>query len=222
MMRKTHKKFILYVFALAMITRGGFDVRGGTAGEESKSELSKRLSAMPPAEQITYLRELSRTGGNQAEIHFYLGNAFYAKEEVDSAVAEYVKAVEADSAYGKAYVNMGIALDTKGQITKARWAYEQALVINPEDVLALCHLGFNYFNSGRAEEAVKYYRKALDIDPNSAQAHYNLGIAFANAKIFKEALVEWQKVVDLDPDGPLGKLAVENVELLKTYIDLGN
>ena len=65
------------------------------------------------------------------------------------------------------------------------------------------------------------YRKALKIDPNSAQARYNLGLAFANFKLFKEALVEWQKVVELDPEGELGKLAAENVELIKTYVELG-
>jgi tetratricopeptide (TPR) repeat protein len=115
---------------------------------------------------------------------------------------------------------MGIALDTKGQFSRARWAYQRALDINPEDVLAYCHLGFNYYSRGRHAEAMENYRKALEIDPNNAQAHYNLGLAFANNKIFKEALVEWQKVVELDPGGDLGKLAAENVELIKTSIDM--
>ena len=221
-MRKKYGSIVLILCALVLMSPGGSVVWGESSGAGTRSDLSKHLSTMPPAEQIVYLRRLSPAEVGGAEIHFYLGNAFYANEEVDSAVAEYMKAVEADSAYTKAYVNMGIALDTNSQFFKARWAYEQALRIDPEDVLALCHLGFNYFNRGDTEKAVAYYRKALAIDPGSAQAHYNLGIAFANAKIFKEALVEWRRVVELDPDGALGKLAAENVELLKTYIDLDN
>jgi tetratricopeptide (TPR) repeat protein len=214
-MKTVYKNYVLLVFA-ALVLAGGTVA----SGKEKKSELARRLSKMTPAEQIAHLRGLPQSGGNEAEIHFYLGNAFYAAEQADSAIAEYVKAVEADSAYSKAYVNMGIVLDAGGQVSKARWAYQQALEIKPDDVLALCHLGFNYFNSGHRDEAIDYYRKALAIDPNSAQAHYNLGIAFANAKIFKEALTEWKRVVELDPDGELGKLAAENVELLKTYINL--
>ena len=58
------------------------------------------------------------------------------------------------------------------------------------------------------------------VNPNSAQARYNLGLAFAETRIFNEALIEWNKVIEIDPDGPLGKIAAENVELIKTYMEL--
>lgn len=191
------------------------------ADKEKTSDLSKLMKQMQPEEQLVHLRTLLSDGTEEAEVHFFMGNAFYAVEELDSAVAHYTRAVELDPTYSKAYVNMGTALDTKGQIGKARWAYEKAIEINPEDVLAHCHLGYNYFNRKNYAEAMENYRKALAIDPNSAQARYNMGLAFANFKLFKEALVEWQKVVELDPDGELGKLAAENVELIKTYVELG-
>ena len=211
---------VILLLSVLAAAGNGFFAAAQAAGEEPATDLSRSLEKMSPADQITHLLTLSAEGKEAANIHFYLGNAFYALEDADSAIAHYMKAVKADPDHSKAYVNMGIAMDTKNRLTEARWAYKRALAINPDDVLALCHLGFNYFSGGAQTEAMEYYRRALEIDPNSAQAHYNLGIAFANAKIFKEALVEWQKVVELDPGGGLGKLAAENVELLKTYIKL--
>jgi tetratricopeptide (TPR) repeat protein len=211
--------FLLAVASLVVALTYSAPVKA--TDKEKTSDLSNRMKEIPPKEQLAHLRTLLSGGEEEAEVHFFLGNAFYALEDLDSAITHYTRAVELDTAYSKAYVNMGIAFDTKGQQGKARWAYQKALEINPQDVLAYCHLGYNYFNRKNYTEAMENYRRALEIDPNSAQARYNLGLAFANFKLFKEALVEWQKVVELDPDGELGKLAAENVELIKTYIELG-
>jgi tetratricopeptide (TPR) repeat protein len=192
------------------------------AGEaDPLAELPGRLERMAPLEQIAYLDSLLESGLEDARIHFFLGNSYFAAEQPDSAIAQYHRAVDLDEDYAKAFVNMGIVYDSRRKRQQARTAYSRAIQINPEDVLAYCHLGYNYYVSGEHDTAMDYYSHALDIDPNSAQAHYNMGLAFANAKIFKEALVEWRKVVELDPDGSLGKMASENVDLILEYMELG-
>jgi len=191
------------------------DARGG-------SDLSAIVDTMPPQRQLSYLEGLAAGGRSDAPLYFHIGNAYYAMEQLDSAVVYYGRAVEADSTNSKAWVNLGLAYDAQHQTDAARRSFEEALKVNAKDVLALCHLGFTYFSRGQVEEAIGYYQKALAIDPNSAQAHYNLGLAFADSKVFPEALREWQKVVELDPGGELGKTAAENVELIKTYMELGD
>lgn len=192
------------------------------AGEDPLADLKDRLNGMTPEEQITYLNKLIEDGVDDARIHFFKGNAWFVSEQYDSAIVEFDRAVKLDENYAKAWVNLGIVYDHTRKFPDARKAYSRALQINPDDVLAHCHLGFNYYSAGKHDKAMWHYDKALELDPGSAQAHYNLGLAFANAKIFKEALVEWNKVVELDPDGQLGKMAAENVELIKTYMELGN
>lgn len=191
------------------------------AADDPLAGLSERLDPMTPQEQIEYLQSYLEQGMTDARIHFFMGNAYYAIEQLDSAIAHFTTAVELDADYAKAYVNLGITYDAKGKTREARASYIRAIEINPNDVLAYCHLGFSYARHEPAK-AVHYYLKALEIDPNSAQAHYNLGLAFAEAKIFNEALVEWHKVIELDPDGKLGEIATENVELIETYMELGN
>ncbi len=184
--------------------------------------LAGKLKQMSPDDQIVLLNGMLKDGIEDARLHFFLGNALFSSQQLKQAITEYETALSLKSDYPKAYVNMGITYDTMRNRLAARKAYNQAIELNPDDVLAYCHLGFNYQSAGQPDQAMTYYKKALSIDPNSAQAHYNLGLAFAEAKIFNEALVEWNKVIKLDPEGQLGKTAAENVELIKTYMELGS
>lgn len=188
--------------------------------DEQAAELAKRLQDVPAEEQLDFLVALEAGGRRDAALYFHLGNAFFNREQPDSAVVYYQRAIEADSVYSKAWVNMGLAYEEQHKRVESQRAFKQALKINAEDVLAYCHLGFSYFASGRVREAIDMYEKALAIDSRSAQAHYNLGLAFADAKVFREALHEWELVVEIDGDGQLGRAAAENVELIRTYLEL--
>ncbi len=194
--------------------------------------LGERLSAMPPEDQLRELHRAQRATPDDAVVAFHIGNAYYSLAAMappeeqsqsiayyDSAITAYTRAVELDSTYSKAYVNMALAYEASAKRPEARRALRTAVEVNPNDVLAHCHLGQLEQSYGDYAEAVRLYRQALAIDPNSAQAHYNLGLAFAETKVFKEAMVEWMRVIELDPDGELGKTAAENVKIIQGYLD---
>ncbi len=218
-MKRTHTRVVAAVFALALIA-SVCGMAACRAGDSRGSELAERLDALSPEDQLSLLQGMTAAGQHGAKIYFYIGNSFFSLEQLDSAVVAYGRAIDEDSTYVKAWVNMGLAYDDQRQGAAAQRAYEEALKIDPSDVLALCHLGFNHFSRGNTNKAIRHYLKALKIAPDSAQAHYNLGLAFADTKVFGEALVEWRKVVELDPDGELGRTAAENVELIQTYLEL--
>lgn len=202
--------------ALVVVT--AFAAVGSSRAEKS---IADRVRDMAPIDRVTYLNEMLETGKVDPVIHFHLGNAWYALEHPDSAVAHFHRATKLDPAYARAWVNLGIVYDERAQFAAAQQAYRSAIEANPKDVLAYCHLGHSRFSQGDYAEAIELYVQALEIDPNSAQAHYNLGLAFAETRVFAEAIVEWTRVIELDPDGQLGKIATENLELIKTYMDLG-
>lgn len=193
------------------------------AGARSKpDDVKNRLDGLSGEEKVSYLRELRDDGAWDATLSFYLGNAYLGLDLPDSAAVYYEEAVVLDSTYAKAYVNLGIAFDRVNRFDRARESFQRALEINPEDVLAYCHLGHYYHVRGEIGEAVSYYKRALEIDPNSAQAHYNLGLAFADSRLFAEAVREWERVVALSPESEMGTTAAENVELIKTYMKMGD
>jgi tetratricopeptide (TPR) repeat protein len=229
MVARTHRVFAGLALVLALACGGGHG--GGAPKSNAGATLSDRLKPLPPAEQLATLRPLGAADSSNADVAFHTGNAYYgigsafsadqhsqAVAYYDSAVAEYRRAVRADSTMSKAWVNMGLAYEAKGSQTGARKSFQSAIAVNPRDVLAYCHLGYVEQQSGNVSEAIGLYKQALAIDANCAQAHYNLGLAFAEAKVFKEALVEWETVVRLDPDGELGKTAAENVKIIKQYL----
>jgi tetratricopeptide (TPR) repeat protein len=216
-------------FVAAVVACGDAAVKDEPARNETVAE---RLDAMEPEDRLAYLRGARRAAPDDATLAFHTGNAYYSlglatpPEEnaqaiayYDSAVTEYTRAVELDSTYSKAYVNMGLAYEAAAKRPEARGALRRAVEVNPDDVLAHCHLGQLEQTYGDYAEAVRLYRRALALDPNSAQAHYNLGLAFAETKVFKEALVEWTRVIELDPDGELGKTAAENVRIIRQYLE---
>lgn len=210
---------IAVVFAaLALAACAGSGARGPEPTAERS--LSEAVAGMEPAAQVNYLRELSTQRPDDANVFFYLGNAYYAAGEPDSAVASFRRAVAIDTTMSKAHVNMGLVYDAARRRDEAIREFRRAIEINPDDVLAYCHLGQVQYSRGQVDEAIKLYKKALEIDPESAQAHYNLGLAFADAKIFGEALTEWTRVIELDPDGELGRTAAENVKLIRSYLEV--
>lgn len=220
------------VTVLAGVLAGCGQKQAVEKSADAQLTLAQELRAMPPEEQLAALRALDRKRPHDATVQFHVGNAYYSmgsalpEEEAaiayayyDSAVAAYTRAVEIDTTYSKAYVNMGLAYDARGKRPEARRSLRMAVEVNPNDVLAHCHLGQLEASYGDYGEAVRLYRRALVLDPNSAQAHYNLGLAFAETKVFREAMVEWEKVIALDPNGELGKSAAENVAIIRGYLE---
>ena len=220
----------LVTVALTMMVAASGCRESKPPAARAASTLASHLDVMTPAAQIDTLRGLRAADSTDAQIAFYAGNAYYSfgsqlevsapnrNAYLDSATAEYHRAVDLDSTMSKAWTNMGLAYQDAGKPDDARRALNTAIKVNPKDALAYCHLGFLEQTAGNVSLAIDHYQSALAIDPNSAQAHYNLGLAFAEAKIFNEALIEWETVIKLDPDGELGKTATENVRIIKQYM----
>ena len=194
----------------------------GAAAEKNPTsdEIKKRIEALSPREQVSYLQSLDAGIRRDARVSFFLGNAYLNLSKPDSAIVYYEEALAADSMYTKAHVNMGIVLEQVHRMDDAKRHYERAIEIDSTDVLARCHLGHYYHVQGNLDEAVKRYTRALEFDPGSAQAHYNLGLAFADTRLFEEALREWRKVVALSPESEIGRTAAENVRLIETYVEM--
>jgi len=209
---------LLYACGPSADTAGKPSKRGDSQRKDGGT-LADQIRGLPPEEQIEYLQDMEANGTNTPELQFLLGVALYSSGMVDSSEAFFRKAIDMDSTYSRAYVNLGIVLDARHKDVEAEFMYKKALELDPDDELANCHLGFIYQSRGLYEKAVDHYLKALESNPNSAQAHYDLGLAFADSRIFREALLEWEKVIELDPDGVLGRTAKENVDLIKQYLE---
>ncbi|MEK6823803.1 MAG: tetratricopeptide repeat protein, partial [Nanoarchaeota archaeon] len=61
------------------------------------------------------------------------GSEFYSKKDYDNALKEFQKSVEIDNAFWQGYQGIGSCYFAKGEIEKAKSAFEKSLSINPNN-----------------------------------------------------------------------------------------
>jgi len=194
------------------------DTKTAAAPADAADPLRAQLEGKSPQEKIDALNLMIDDGKATREVYFHLGNAKFESGDAAGAAGAFEKAVEMDSTYFKAIVNLGLMYDEQQNFTKAIETFEHASRLEPQNPDVWSHLGNTYTTQGNHAKAAELYRKALAIDPNAVHALYSMGVAFADAGIFREAVQYWTRVKELDPNGELGKNATENVELVKKYL----
>jgi Flp pilus assembly protein TadD len=102
----------------------------------------------------------------------------------------------------------GVFLAKHGRLPESHAAFNEALQLDPTEVLAHINLGNLYDQEGKKTEAEQAYRKALSLDPDDAWAHYNLGLLLSEKGKRLEAENEFKKAHELEP---------ADLEILKQY-----
>jgi eukaryotic-like serine/threonine-protein kinase len=125
-------------------------------------------------------------------------------ENIDSAIAEFNRALKVDANYAPAYAGLGEAYwigfqqpmnRGKEWLTRASQDCEKALTLGPQLAEGYTCLGNVLSGTGKYEEAVKHYQRALQLDPNSdyalgqlADAYQALGNSGAAEAAYKNAI----------------------------------
>jgi peptidoglycan/xylan/chitin deacetylase (PgdA/CDA1 family)/uncharacterized caspase-like protein len=96
-------------------------------------------------------------------------------------------------------VERGMGLFRERRYAEAAQAFEAALKINPNHVLAANNLGFTYFKLDRFADAITWYERTLVLDPMRALAWANVGDAYIKAGRNADAKRAYQKFLELQP-----------------------
>lgn len=130
-------------------------------------------------------------------------------EEVDF---QFLLHMQKEKAQQKARVSTlncyGVFLAKHGRLPESHAAFNEALQLDPTEVLAHINLGNLYDQEGKKTEAEQAYRKALSLAPDDAWAHYNLGLLLSEKGKRLEAENEFKKAHELEP---------ADLEILKQY-----
>lgn len=137
---------------------------------------------------ITYLNAAHNGDPENIDVMTYLGEAYLAKEDLESALKWYKMA--ADKALEKA----------------ASGTPHQALFLMLEKTADLARALEKY------DLAIEYYRKALSIDDSKPVAHLYLGTLLDLQQRRNEALVHLMKYIELDPSGSEVKYTHQSIE----------
>ena len=123
------------------------------------------------------------------------------KPVADRTIAEAKLAVDADPKNPILWSNLGDAytwpntVDTTGE--EGLKAYNEALKIDPNNVIYSNYVGDQLIRMGRYDEAVLQLKKSIRITNSSGFAHMSLGEAYKGLNINDEARKEYQTAIDI-------------------------
>jgi len=189
-------------------------------------DLTERLLVRMGVELTHLLKEIIRSDPTQsvdAFIAFSKAAEVWDEEEkpegdVDEAIRLLQRAVSIDPKFYKAWVNLGLAFERKGNLREAQNCYEQAIQCQPSWFpLAHYNLAGIYLRQGDLAKALSECETAIKADPKFARAYLRKGVILAQQKRFHEAIAEFQKALQFEPE-----LAMAYNNLGLAYQSIGN
>ena len=145
-----------------------------------------------------------------------LGTAYIAREEWDLAIATFQEVAE-DLLYATPHyplANMGWAYYKTGDFEKAVEAYESALDIQPDFIVALRGIGKTYMAMGRVKDALEPLDKAIEVAPKAADLHFEIGMAYLRLRQTDKALDAFRKAKALAADDHMEEAAAQEIRMI--------
>ncbi len=131
--------------------------------------------------------------------HVKLGDEMVKREQFEEAAEHYLKALQINPAYPKAYNNRANVLSLLGDTEKAIEHYFHALRLHPNYSDAHNNLGLHLLQLGEIEEAAAHFLEAIKYKPGYAVAHFNAGNAFLKLGEYALAEKHFAETVRLKP-----------------------
>ncbi|MEW5976997.1 MAG: tetratricopeptide repeat protein [Acidobacteriota bacterium] len=110
----------------------------------------------------------------EAQKRFLKAEGFFAQDQFRSAAEEYVKAIQADPAFGKAYLHLGDCFFASKNYEEALKMYQQAIARTPLDASAYRFAADALLKLGRRQECREHLIASLVADPEYPLAWANL------------------------------------------------
>ena len=145
-----------------------------------------------------------RDDPSSAEALYGLGSVFLKKDKRAEARQSFESAVKLPASYPdtlpNAWNNLGLIAAQEGRMTEATQNFQQALRLNPENVVALENLGNAYRQQRLWDQAEAAFERALAVNPESPEANYGLAMVYAAIDDTQKTYEYLQKALQLRPD----------------------
>ncbi|MBF0327827.1 MAG: redoxin domain-containing protein [Nitrospirae bacterium] len=127
-----------------------------------------------------------------------LAKGFIAKKKYDMAYPFLNKAVEKDSKYMLAYVELAKLYEIEGKAADAENILKKALTVEPENVAVMTELGHLLITTGRNKDSITVLEKASALN-SYTPSHYYYAYALGKNGQIKESLANFEKALSLNP-----------------------
>jgi tetratricopeptide (TPR) repeat protein len=121
-----------------------------------------------------------------------------ARRDVDAAVAELVKSLEARPDGWGSHYDLGNFYTNRREFDRAIAAYERAFKLEPRATISLVNAALAFRMSGEGAKAEESLLRALKIAPNDAAANLNLGLLLNEQGRYADAESAFRSVMEVD------------------------
>ena len=123
------------------------------------------------------LKDLIQRNPTNSEYHRIMGQILSDEGDQEEAINCLIDSLRWDSKNGWALLMMGnIFAKFKNDVPTAMKYYDQALIANPNDNIAVNNIGANLMQQGKLDEAKKYFWEAIKINDQYPNTHFALGM----------------------------------------------
>lgn len=141
-----------------------------------------------------------------AEALYGLGSVYLQQGNNAAAQDAFQRVTKLQASYpdtlANAWNNLGLLATRAGRTEDAIPAFQQALELNPNHLVALENLGNAYRQQKRWQEAREVLQRAVAVGPEDPEANYSLGMVFAQENDVQQASDYLQRALKLRPDYP--------------------
>jgi Flp pilus assembly protein TadD/uncharacterized membrane protein len=120
---------------------------------------------------------LKHMNSTDTKVYSNMGNVFAMRQQPDSAMWAYTKAIALDSKNEEAFINRGITHAMMKQYDKALDDFNKAEQITGPTASVLQNRSYSFLASGQYDKALNDYNQYLLLQPNNPQAYYYRGLA---------------------------------------------
>ena len=173
------------------------------AGSYGNSFLSPQI-AMPKAKEAA--QKALALNSSSAEAHTSLAYIRLIYDwDWDGAESEFRRALELNPNYATAHHWYSHLLMAEGRVEESHHQSEQALYIEPTNVLMNEHMAWHHMMAREYARSIPQALKTIELDPSFVQAHRVLALDYLYTGRFKEACAEFEKGVTLSHDDPIAR-----------------
>ncbi len=159
-----------------------------------------------------YYQKAASSNGVHPDPYLGLATVAIQRGDMDNAMAMYAKAADIECS-DKAVAGMALVEMEKGMNEDALAHFEQALSMNPENVVAIYGLIQVAHACGRLEDALPYLNNCLAVNPHKDDVRFTLAGCLASLNREAEAVEHLEQLLERDPSNAaaeelLGQLTV--------------
>ena len=123
---------------------------------------------------------------------------------IDRAAVRYRKAIEIDTNFTNAHIDLGIALVAVDRLQEALPHFKRAVILEPELPAGRYNLAIVLQKAGAGDRAIAHYNWLIGSDPGIVAAHGRSGLTHLAANRVLDAIVRLRRVVVLEPEPAKG------------------